>query len=251
MKTKTVSIPLPLIEGIELKNATVDLKKGVVVAEYGEEEVPFEAKKGDFLTLKTDPSKVVIFEAMAGVFGGVETFTIIYDLPTYIEGEPVFTIEGVRMSISSVRYSTEGEKALMIEEMEKLGKRYNPETFKVEDIEKDISEIVTDENSARDYLGLTPFEGLFYEKSYALTQLMTIAKAWNAFDEFKPDWANREQEKHYPRFEFKNGKFEFSYAGFARFSSDTHASIFSFKTPERAEQFGKQFIDLFRIVLTN
>lgn len=38
MKTKTVSIPLPLIEGVELKNATVDLKKGVVVVEYGEEE---------------------------------------------------------------------------------------------------------------------------------------------------------------------------------------------------------------------
>ena len=29
----------PKIEGVELKNATVDLKKGVVVAEYGEEDI--------------------------------------------------------------------------------------------------------------------------------------------------------------------------------------------------------------------
>ena len=39
MNKKTVSIPLPKIEGVELKNATVDLKKGVVVAEYGEEDM--------------------------------------------------------------------------------------------------------------------------------------------------------------------------------------------------------------------
>ena len=156
MNKKTVSISLPKIEGVELKNATVDLEKGVVVVEYGQE-----------------------------------------------------------------------------------------------DIEKDISEIVTDENSARGYLGLDPFEGLFYEKLYALTQLMTIAKAWNSFDDFKPDWENREQYKYYPYFEFINGKFEFLNVGLGLFISDIHASIFSFKTQERAEQFGKQFIDLFRIVLTN
>ena len=135
MNKKTVSISLPQIEGIELKSATVDLEKGVVVAEYGEEEGPIEAKTGDFLTLKTDPSKVVIFEAMAGVFGGVDAFTIIYDLPTYIKGVPTFTLKGVKMPISRFRHSTEEEKTLMIEDMEKLGKRYNPRTFRIEDIE--------------------------------------------------------------------------------------------------------------------
>src|SRR5690554_3370943 len=107
MNKKTLSISLPKIEGIELKNATVDLKNGVVVAEYGEKEAPFEVKTGDFLTLKTDPSKVVIFEAMAGMFGGVETFTIIYDLPTYINGVPAYTLKGVKMPISRFRHSTE------------------------------------------------------------------------------------------------------------------------------------------------
>ena len=156
MNKKTVSISLPKIEGVELKNATVDLEKGVVVVEYGQE-----------------------------------------------------------------------------------------------DIEKDISEIVTDENSARGYLGLDPFEGLFYEKLYALTQLMTIAKAWNKFDKFEADWTNPTQYKWHPMFVFNDGKFEFSLASFVRWMLDPHVSNFSFKTKERAEQFGKQFIDLFRIVLTN
>jgi hypothetical protein len=134
MNKKTLSISLPKIEGAELKNATVDLKKGVVVAEYGEKEAPFEVKTGDFLTLKTDPSKVVIFQDMAGKFGGVDTFTIMYDLPIYIDGVPASTPKWVKMPISRFRHSTEEEKAWMIEEMEKLGKRYNPKTFKVENI---------------------------------------------------------------------------------------------------------------------
>ena len=97
-------------------------------------------KKGDFLTLKTDPSKVVIFEAMAGVFGGVDTFTIMYDLPWQINGEMAYTpIDIVKFPFNNFRHSTEEEKALMIKEMEKLGKRYNPETFKIEDMTKEES----------------------------------------------------------------------------------------------------------------
>ena len=119
---------------VELKKAIIGLKK---------KEDLIEAKKGDFLTLKTNPSKVVIFEARAGVYGGFETFTIIYDLPIYINGIPAYTVKGVKMPISRFRHSTEEEKATMIEEMKKLGKRYNPETFKVEDIEKDMSPIKT------------------------------------------------------------------------------------------------------------
>ena len=39
MNKKRVSISLPKIKGVELKGATVDLEKGVVVAEYGEEDI--------------------------------------------------------------------------------------------------------------------------------------------------------------------------------------------------------------------
>ena len=166
MNKKTVSISLPQIEGVELKSATVDLEKGVIVAEYGEE-----------------------------------------------EGQ--------------------------------------------EDIEKDISEIATDFKSAVDYLGGNIHQftiGMTKKHSSklsALNHLMILAEAWNTFDGFKPDWENREQEKYYPAFELRKGKFEFWSVSYVKFISDTHASSFSFKSAERAEQFGKQFIDLFRIVLTN
>lgn len=157
---KKINIPLPQIEGVELKGATVYLGKGVVVAEYGQEDIE-------------------------------------------------------------------------------------------EDAGKDISEIVVNENTARAYLDIDILDDTFDDKLNALTQLMTIAEAWNKFDEFKPDWENREQEKYFPFFGFTDGKFEFSNVSYVKLISDTHTSNFSFKTPERAEQFGKQFIDLFRIVLTN
>ncbi len=162
MNKKRVSISLPKIKGVELKGATVDLEKGVVVAEYGEE-----------------------------------------------------------------------------------------------DIEKDISEIALGFGSAAHYL-LEDIHRLYLHttkkhmpKLEAFNQLMILAEAWNSFDEFEPDWENLNQDKYYPIFELLNGKFEFSNVSLNQCVLDTHVSNFSFKTPERAEQFGKQFIDLFRIVLTN
>lgn len=256
MNKKTISISLPKIEGIELKSATVDLKKGVVVAEYREED-RIKAKKGDFLTLKTDPSKVVIFGSMEGMLGGVAVFSIIYDLPTYINGIPAFTPKGVKMPISRFRHSTEEEKALMIEEMEKWGKRYNPKTFRIEDIGKDISEIAISFRSAIDYLLEDTHRPYLHtttkhiSKLDAFNSLIILAESWNEFDEFYPDWEDHRQEKHYPSFAFKNGKFEFSHVSFQRRVVNTHVVNFGFKTEERAEQFGRQFIDLFRVVLTN
>ena len=162
MNKKTVSISLPKIEGVELKNATVDLKKGVVVAEYGQE-----------------------------------------------------------------------------------------------DAGKDISEIAVDFGSAVDYRIETVHRHYFnttkkhIPKLDALNILITLAEAWNSFDEFKPDWEDLNQEKLCPEFEFRNGKFEFSHVKSHRRVLNPHISNFSFKTPERAKQFGGQFIELFRVVLSN
>ncbi len=162
MNKKTVSISLPQFRGVELKNATVDLEKGVVVAEYGQE-----------------------------------------------------------------------------------------------DIEKDISEIALGFGSAAHYL-LEDIHRLYLHttkkhmpKLEALNQLMILAEAWNSFDEFEPDWTSIEQYKHFPMFEVGENKFLFARTSFAVGILDAHKSLFSFKTKKRAEQFGKQFIDLFRIVLTN
>ena len=158
MNKKTVSISLPKIEGVELKNATVDLEKGVVVAEYGEE-----------------------------------------------------------------------------------------------DGQVDISEIAVSFRSAVDYL-LEDLHRLYLHttnkhisKLSALNQLMILAEAWNSSDEFKPDWENKEQDKWHPVFRLRNGKIEFWDTSTVRLVLNPHISSFSFETPERAEQFGKQFIELFRM----
>ena len=159
---KKINIPLPKIEGVELKSATVDLEKGVIVAEYGEE-----------------------------------------------------------------------------------------------DIEKDISEIAVDYRSSVDYLLEDLHQHAFLTtkkhrpKLDAFNQLMILAEAWNTFDEFKPDWEDLGQKRYYPLFRSDKSIIEFSHAPIARVSLDTHTSSFTFKSAERAEQFGRQFIDLFRIVLSN
>ncbi|MDD4730073.1 MAG: hypothetical protein PHN55_15145 [Dysgonamonadaceae bacterium] len=156
-----------------------------------------------------------------------------------------------------LRLATETEKQELLDALIKEGKRWNAEKLCVEYIEKDISEIATDFKSAVDYLHEDIYQfttGATKNHSFKLSafnRLMILAEAWNSFDEFKPDWEDTNQCKHYPLFEFVNGKFEFSNVIFSRSISDTHMSNFSFKTPERAEQFGKQFIDLFRIVLSN
>ena len=259
MSKKIINIALPQIEGVELRNAIVDLEKEVVIAEYEQKEAwPIEAKRGNFLTCLSDPSIVVIFNTAIPAFGKTELFTIMYSLPILINGKVVRTPLGTKFSLSNFRHSTKEEKELMIKEMAKWGKRYNPRTYRIENIERDISKIAVDYKSAIDYL----HEDSYYLPAFcttkkhrpkvdALNQLIILAEAWNSFDEFTPDWEDKNQCKHYPLFEFRNGKFEFSHVGSGRFVSNTHVSNFGFKTKERAEQFGKQFIDLFRIVLTN
>ena len=55
-----------------------------------------EPKLGDFLTCISAPSKVVIFGGEAGFCGGCSAFTILYDLPTYINGRAAYTMPGVK-----------------------------------------------------------------------------------------------------------------------------------------------------------
>ena len=126
-----------------------------------------------------------------------------------------------------------------------------------EDIEKDISEIAVNLESAVDYLyeDLHEYDFIttkkYISKLEALSQLMILAEAWNNFDGFYPDWEDLEQKRYYPLFRLDKNIIDFSHAPKARVSLDTHTSSFTFKSAERAEQFATTFIDLFRIVLTN
>ena len=83
----------------------------------------------------------------------------------------------------------------------------------------------------------------------ALNELFTIAQAWNKEDNFVPDFANHEQAKWYPFFEYRENGIRFN----STFVTYTTGSVsFGFRlcfgTAKRAEQFGKQFIDLYNQV---
>jgi hypothetical protein len=86
----------------------------------------------------------------------------------------------------------------------------------------------------------------------AFFKLITIAEAWNKADGFVPDYSNENQLKYYPWFIYAGAFTGFASASTAAAASSTSAAIGSrlcFKTRVRAEQFGKQFIDLWNDVL--
>ena len=86
------------------------------------------------------------------------------------------------------------------------------------------------------------------EALIALNKLFTIADAWNKADGFVPDFSDWLQYKWFPWFKYNKET-----AGFV-FSPTNHppsnatayfGSRLCFKTRERAEQFGKQFAELY------
>ena len=80
----------------------------------------------------------------------------------------------------------------------------------------------------------------------AMYKLITIAEAWNKADNFVPGYDNTNQYKWFPWFQ-KRGTAGFVCANANYTASSAYACIGSrlcFSTSERAEQFGKQFIDL-------
>ncbi len=90
-----------------------------------------------------------------------------------------------------------------------------------------------------------------FEALDALNKLFTIAQAWNLRDGFVPDFSNWNQEKWFPWFKYDKdaGRFEYVLTNNSPDCADTgFGSRLCFKTPERAKQFGEQFIDLYNKV---
>lgn len=129
---------------------------------------------------------------------------------------------------------------------------------------QDINEIVTDFQSACEYLGISPEFHIAVPKKHldavvAYYKLCVIAEAWNKADGFVPDWTNTNQWKYWPWMVYKKGGLLFggnshhgSNDGFVSapsyFSpSNSLAYIGSrlcFKSSDRACQFGNQFVSL-------
>lgn len=146
----------------------------------------------------------------------------------------------------------------------------SPFDFILEEVDsKDGNEIITDFNSARKALGGKP-NADFYVAQFedvtrlitdinpkhikaliALNELFTIAEAWNKEDGFVPDFSDSEQDKRFPWFEYHENVAKFVCIRAGNAPTFAYASVGSrlcFKTSERAEQFGKQFDDLYNKV---
>ena len=150
-----------------------------------------------------------------------------------------------------------------------------PFDFILEEVEcKDVNEVITDFDSARKALGgkpnvdfyvvnekvanledvarlVTDINPKHLEALIALNKLFTIAEAWNKEDSFVPDFLDDKQYKWYPSFIYDKHIARYIY--YRSFRAIKHATSSSgtrlcFKTPEREEQFGKQFVDLYNKV---
>ena len=151
------------------------------------------------------------------------------------------------------------------------GDYISPFDFTLEEAEcKEVSKVITDFETARKVLGIKPLEGIIVSKRLegverlvreinpkhiealiALNELFTIAQAWNKADGFAPDFSDWNQNKWYPWF-----KYDKDAAGFVCANTDsapttadaTIGSRLCFKSSARADQFGKQFENLYNKV---
>ena len=114
-------------------------------------------------------------------------------------------------------------------------KRFSERVVKIEKAEKLIKE-------------LNPKH---IEALVALNELFTIAQAWNKEDGFVPDFSDLEEDKWFPLFRYDKDAagFVYDYTNYTPTYAATHlGSRLCFKTYERAEQFGKQFAELYNKV---
>ena len=156
----------------------------------------------------------------------------------------------------------------------------SPFDFTLEEVEcKEVNEVITDFETARKFLGIKPndeftvvrkkhsesdiqFDDVaslvddinpkHIEALMALNKLFTIAEAWNKSDGFVPDFSDWNQDKWFPWFKYNKYSAWFVYEkSVCDKPSTAYAPFgcrFCFKTSERAEQFGKQFEELYNKV---
>ena len=182
-------------------------------------------------------------------------------------------------------YSSSREAAIDIMEFingynEGSGGDYiSPFDFVLEEVEcKEVNEVITDFDGARELLGIrsnfditvsqkrfsksvVPIKGVarlvneinpkHLDALIALNELFTIAEAWNKADGFVPDFSDWNQDKWFPWFKYDNDAtlFVCAHTDFtSRYAYANFGSRLCFKTRERAEQFGKQFEELYNKV---
>lgn len=144
----------------------------------------------------------------------------------------------------------------------------SPFDFVLDEVEcKEVNEVITNFESARKVLGLKPNDYTLFEHLtkfiaqfisdinpkhldalIALNKLFTIAQAWNKEDGFVPDFLDEDQYKWYPSFIYDKHTARYIYyrsSHAIKHATSSSGTRLCFKTPDRAEQFGKQFEDLY------
>ena len=126
--------------------------------------------------------------------------------------------------------------------------------YSIKEVEyEDVSTTIPSYKAAKDKLGCVAVKVIPEVREHhakalnALNKLFTIAEAWNKADNFIPDFSNRNQYKYFPWFVYNDKTAGFVFAPANYTASAAGAGVGSqlcFSTSERAEQFGKQFIDL-------
>ena len=155
-------------------------------------------------------------------------------------------------------------------------KRISPFDFKVEEVEvDDVDGVITSFGLAVEYLGLKDngeyevhgrekrgtgslkkrdvkklvreLNPRHVEALIALSELFTIAEAWNKADGFVPDFSDKEQRRFFPLFVYDKDVARFSPSDSVSFVcvSSLLGARLCFKTIDRAKQFGQRFAGLF------
>lgn len=142
-------------------------------------------------------------------------------------------------------------------EAQRLADVMNKKTFVLEvsssTMPSEVNVTIDSFGAALDYLGrknnvcFCDLPDKHEKAMIAMFKLITIAEAWHKADNFVPDFSNRKQHKYFPWFVYKDEAMGLVYrstVGTASYADAIHGSKFCFPTSGRAEQFGKQFIDL-------
>lgn len=132
MKTKTIEIKLPQIEGAELKDVTTNIENGYVVAEYGEKEKEQKLKRGDIVSV-VHPIKgkwIFIHETL------VEEDYFYLACYESMNGELTFD-DYCYYSKGKFKLATPEEQQILFDALAKEGKYWDAEALEVKDTPKE------------------------------------------------------------------------------------------------------------------
>lgn len=127
MKPIEIKIPFPLHEGLEVKNATIDLENGYTVVEYGEKEKKYQKGEIIFCTHYGLNESIVIADD-SNFQGRIEVIAQVFM-------DTKFLFYGDYTSFKTARKATESERKIIFDALAEDRKKWNEDTKEVEPIQ--------------------------------------------------------------------------------------------------------------------